>query len=129
MTMTRNQLILVGLLVLLTGFVSGWLAHRSVTRQRIHRVAELRRAGGFEQHFFRLIKADAAQRDSLQPLVAPYAARIDSLHRGFEAERRAIIRQMHQEVRPLLTAKQQQRLEHFAKRFRRPKKHRRGGKK
>lgn len=127
--MKRNQLILVGLLVLLTGFISGWLAHRSITRQRIHRVAELRRAGGFEQHFFRLIQADAAQRDSLQPIVAPYAARIDSLHRGFESERRAIIRQMHQDVQPMLTTEQQQRLDRFAKRFRRHKKHRRGGKK
>lgn len=127
--MKRNQLILVGLLILLTGFIGGWLTHRRIAKQRIHRVAEMRRAGGFEQHFFRMIEADKAQRDSLLPLVAPYAARIDSLHRGLEQERRAVIRQMQETVKPMLTAEQQQRLGRFEKRFHRHQKKRGRGKK
>lgn len=120
--MKRNQLIIIGLLLLLTGFVGGWLTHRSVAVHRIHRVAEMRRAGGFAHHFFRIIQADEAQRDSLMPYVQPYAQRIDSLHRGFEQERRSIVRQMHAEVAPMLTEAQQQRLQNFSKRFRRHRK-------
>ncbi len=122
--MKRTQLIALGLLLLLTGFVGGWLAHRSIAAKRIHRVAEMRRAGGFENHFFRRIEADAEQRSRLQSIVAPYARQIDSLHRGLESERRQLIQQMHEEVSPLLTDEQQQKLKQFSKRFRHRKKNR-----
>jgi hypothetical protein len=127
--MKPYQFVLVGLLLLLTGFVGGWLSHRAAAVNRIHRVAEMRRADGFAHHFFRMVKADKAQRDTLMPYIEPYATRIDSLHRGFEQERRAIIREMHEELRPMLTEGQRQRLKDFTQRFRHHKKNQQGGKK
>lgn len=125
--MNRSQLILIAFLLLLAGFAGGWVAHRYMVLHRVHEVAEMRKARGFGTFLYERLQATPDQREQLQPIVHHYGAEIDSLHRSFNAGRRAVIEQMHEEIKPMLTDQQQERLDHFSRRFRegRPGKKRR----
>lgn len=116
--MKKTQLIIIGLLILAAGFAAGWATQRALAVKRIHKVAEMRRAKGFGEHFYRRIEADEAQRAALAPIVDRYAVQMDSLHSGFHQDRRSIIEQMHAELKPLLSPEQSKALERFSKRYR-----------
>ena len=104
------------------GFVAGFFTHRYVAVQEIHRVAEMRFAPGFEDHLYHIIDADAAQQKQLHPIVHRYAGLIAESHIEFRAQRKSLIDSMHEEIKPLLTGEQVQKLEDFSRRFREDRK-------
>ena len=106
------------------GFVAGFFTHRYVAVQEIHRVAEMRFAPGFEDHLYHIIDADAAQQKQLHPIVHRYAGLIAESHIEFRAQRKSLIDSMHEEIKPLLTGEQVQKLEDFSRRFREDRKKR-----
>lgn len=115
--MSRLQLLLIGFLLLAAGFAGGWATHRTMVVDRMHDVARMRKAGGFEDYLYRRIEAGPEQRTKLDPIVQQYGVRIDSMHHRFGADRRAVIEQMHEEIKPLLTGEQIKKLNRFSRRF------------
>ncbi|MEQ8702539.1 MAG: hypothetical protein RIC19_01405 [Phaeodactylibacter sp.] len=115
--MSRIQLLLIGLLLLAAGFAGGWAMHRSTVVNRIHEVARMREASGFEDMLYRRIEATPEQRATLGPIVQRYGTLIDSMHQHFGADRRATIEQMHEEIKPLLSEEQVAKLDRFSRRF------------
>lgn len=115
--MSRLQLFLIGFLLLAAGFSGGWVVHRSMVVDRIHDVARMRKAGGFEDYLYRRIEATPEQQTKLEPIVQRYGVRIDSIHHRFGADRRAVIKQMHEEIKPMLTEAQVEKLNRFSRRF------------
>ncbi|MCI4649045.1 hypothetical protein [Phaeodactylibacter sp.] len=115
--MSRLQLLLIGFLLLAAGFAGGWVTHRSMVVDRMHDVARMRKAGGFEDFLYRRIQATPEQQKTLDPIVQRYGVRIDSMHHRFGSDRRAVIEQMHEEIKPLLTEEQVEKLNRFSRRF------------
>jgi hypothetical protein len=111
----KTILSIIGLLSI--GFVSGFLTHRSVSKQMVHRVAKLRNANGFENHLYELLQPTEQQRDQLQPIVARYAHKIADAHKDMRNTRRIILDSMHAEIIPLLDDQQKEKLQGFNKRF------------
>lgn len=115
--MSRIQLLLIGILLMAAGFACGWVVHRGMMVDRMHEVARMRHARGFEDGLYRRIEATTEQREVLDPIVQRYGAIIDSMHHRFGADRRMVIEQMHEEIKPLLTKVQIEKLERFSRRF------------
>ncbi|MCB9263840.1 MAG: hypothetical protein H6558_02310 [Lewinellaceae bacterium] len=107
------------------GFIAGFFTHRYVALQQIHKVAEMRLPPGFEEHLYHIIGADSEQQKQLHPIVHSYAGRISEVHTDFRARRKALIDSMHQEIKPLLTEEQVQKLDDFSRHFRERTKKRR----
>ena len=100
------------------GFVAGFFTHRYIAVQHIGRVAQMRFPPGFEEHLYRIIDADAELQKKLHPIVHHYAGKISSNHIESRGRRKALVDSMHQEIKPLLTDEQIQKLEEFTRRFR-----------
>lgn len=114
----RNLKIIAAVLSLVgIGFVAGFFTHRYVAVRQIHRVAEMRFASGFEDHLFRVIGASAEQQQQLHPIVHRYAGQIAENHIAARTRRRILIDSMHQDIKPLLSVEQIQRLDDFSRRF------------
>lgn len=118
------------------GFVAGFFTHRYVAVQELHRVAEMRFAPGFEEHLYHIIEAGPEQQQQLHPIVHRYAGLISENHIESRARRKALVDSMHQEIKPLLSEEQIEKLDQFSRRFRgrtkkirppREKKHERDG--
>lgn len=114
----KTIITIAGLLII--GFTAGFFTHRFAVQQRIENVAKLRYAAGFEERLFRMIDADAQQREQLRPIVEKYARQIAEAFSEHNRERQQLIDSMHQEIRPLLSETQLERLERFHRRFRPP---------
>ncbi|MCB9298665.1 MAG: hypothetical protein H6559_36950 [Lewinellaceae bacterium] len=115
----RNLKIIAAVLSLAgIGFVAGFFTHRYVAVRQIHRVAEMRFPPGFEEHLYHIIDADAAQQRQLHPIVHRYAGLISENHIESRARRKALVDSMHQEIKPLLTEEQIEKLDDFSRRFR-----------
>ena len=109
------------------GFVAGFFTHRLVAVQQIHRVAEMRFAPEFEDHLYHIIDADVEQQEQLHPIVHRYAGLIAESHIEFRTQRKSLIDSMHEEIKPLLTDEQIQKLDDFSRRFRENRKKRMPG--
>ncbi len=115
----RNFKIIAAVLSLIgIGFVAGFFTHRYVAVRQIHQVAEMRFAPGFEEHLYHIIEAGPEQQQELHPIVHRYAGLIAESHIESRARRKALIDSMHQEIKPLLSTEQIQKLDEFSKRFR-----------
>ena len=115
--MSRLRLVLFGLLILAAGFAGGWATHRNQVLNRMHEVARMRKASGFETSLYRRIEATPAQREELDPIVQRYGVLIDSLHHQFGRDRRTIVKEMHEEIKPFLSEDQIDKLGRFSRRF------------
>ncbi|MCO6478188.1 MAG: hypothetical protein J5I94_16270 [Phaeodactylibacter sp.] len=115
----RNFKIIAAVLSLIgIGFVAGFFTHRYVAVREIHQVAEMRFAPGFEEHLYHIIEAGPEQQQQLHPIVQRYAGLIAENHIESRARRKTLIDSMHQEIKPLLSAGQLQKLDDFSRRFR-----------
>lgn len=111
----KTIITIAGLLII--GFAAGFFTHRYAVQQRIENVAKMRYAAGFEERLFRMIDADAEQREALRPIVDKYARQMAEEFRDHSRKRQQIVDSMHQEIRPLLSEPQLERLEYFHRRF------------
>ncbi|TXB64463.1 hypothetical protein [Phaeodactylibacter luteus] len=123
MRMRKLHLLMFALLLLLAGFAAGWVAHRGIVRQKMQRVAELRKARGFADHFFEHIGATPEQFEQLSGTVGRYGQEMDGLYSAFNQERRSLMDSLTAEVSHLLTEEQQSRLERFSRRFQKRRRH------
>lgn len=105
-------------LLLITGFIGGFVAHRIVIKKQIERIADLRFARGFERELFRVIDADSSQREQLRPVVMKYSQEMARIMYESRKKRRTVVDSMFQEITPILDDKQRKDLEWFGKRFR-----------
>lgn len=101
-----------------TGFVAGFFTHRYLAVQEINRVAQMRFAPGFEERLYKIIDADPELQKQLHPIVQGYAGRIAEDHVASRAKRKALVDSLHEEIKPLLSEEQLQKLDDFSRRFR-----------
>lgn len=113
---TKVVLTVVGLLLL--GFLGGFFTHRQITVQRVQAVREITQPRGFERHLLHFLEPTAAQREQLDPIIRQYAEKMGAQMRLHRQERQAIIEELHEEIRPLLTDEQIEKLDDFSRRFR-----------
>lgn len=112
----KGIITIVGLLAL--GFVGGFFTHRQVTIRQVQKVREIGQAPGFQRHLLDFLEPNAEQRKQLEPIIGRYAEQMGEQWREHRQERRVLVESMHQEIKPLLTGEQIQKLEDFSKRFR-----------
>lgn len=113
----RSALIL--LATLLIGALLGALITGALAQRRISRVAEMRERG-FRMHIERIIEPrDEEQREAIRALLEVAAQRNQEIMRGARERLGDQLRQMREELLPLLDEEQRQRLESAAEGFRR----------
>ena len=113
---TRSALIL--LATLLIGALLGALITGALAQRRISRVAE-RRERGFGMHIGRGIAPREEQREAIRAVLGVAAQRNQEIMRGAREQLGDQLRQMREELLPLLDEEQRQRLESAAEGFRR----------
>lgn len=114
---TRSALIL--LATLLIGALLGALITGALAQRRISRVAEMRERG-FGMHIERIIQPkDEAQREAIRAVLKAAARRNQEIMRGARERFGDELRQMREELFPLLDEEQRQRLESASEGFRR----------
>ncbi len=114
---TRSALIL--LATLLIGALLGALITGALAQRRISRVAEMRERG-FGMHIERVIEPrDEEQRKAIRAVLGVAAQRNQEIMRGAREQLGNQLRQMREELFPLLDEEQRQRLESAAEGFRR----------
>lgn len=113
---TKVVLTVVGLLLL--GFLGGFFTHRQMTVQQVQSVREMTQPYGFQRHLLEYLEPTAEQREQLTPIIEEYAHKLGDHIKRHHQERRALVEAMHQQIKPLLTAEQSEKLEHFSNRFR-----------
>ncbi len=114
---TRSALIL--LATLLIGALLGALITGALAQRRISRVAEMRERG-FRMHIERIIEPrDEEQREAIRAVLEVAAQRNQEIMRGARERLGDQLRQMREELLPLLDEEQRQRLESAAEGFRR----------
>lgn len=112
----KGILTVIGLLAL--GFIGGFFTHRQVTIQHVQKVREIGQAPGFQRHLLRFLEPDAAQREQLEPIISRYAQQMGEQWRTHRQERRVLVEAMHEEIKPLLSEEQIQKLDEFSRRVR-----------
>lgn len=112
----KGIITIIGLLAL--GFVGGFFTHRQVTIQKVQKVREIGQARGFQRHLLDFLEPTAEQRAELQPIIERYADQMGEQWKAHRQERRALVEAMHQEIKPLLTESQIERLDEFSRRVR-----------
>lgn len=112
----KGIITIVGLLTL--GFVGGFFTHRQVTIQQVQKVREIGQAPGFQRHLLRFLEPTSEQLEQLEPIIGRYAQQMGDQWREHRMERKALVDAMHEEIKPLLTSEQLQKLDDFSKRFR-----------
>jgi hypothetical protein len=120
----KGIITIIGLLSL--GFVGGFFTHRQVTIQQVQKVREIGQAPGFQRHLLQFLEPDVDQQKQLEPIISRYAEQMGTQWREHRAERKALVDAMHEEIKPLLTNEQLQKLDDFSKRFR-PRRDKNGG--
>ena len=114
---TRSALIL--LATLLIGALLGALITGALAQRRISRVAEMKERG-FGMHIERIIQPrDEAQREAIRAVLKVAAQRNQEIMRGAREQIGYQLRQIREELLPLLDEEQRQRLESAAGGFRR----------
>jgi hypothetical protein len=58
------------------------------------------------------------QQEQLEPIIRRYAQQMGEQWREHRQERKALVDAMHEEIKPLLTSDQLEKLNNFSKRFR-----------
>lgn len=106
----------VGLLSL--GFVAGFFTHRQVTVKQVQKVREIGQAPGFQRHLLDFLEPTPEQREQLEPIIGRYAKEMGEQWKEHRQERKALVDAMHEEIKPLLTEAQLQKLDDFSKRIR-----------
>lgn len=104
------------------GFTAGFYTHRYATKKRVERIRDLVRKEGFAQQLFRFIEATPEQQEKLTPIVEPRAKEIHELFLNFRQERTELMDSLEQEIQPLLTDEQVERLTDFKKQVMRKRK-------
>ena len=113
-TEARGLLLLLGTLAL--GVVLGAAGNGTIQRERRHRVEEIRRPGGFEEHMLRVIRPrDEAQRNALLPVIQATGRRNEQIVHTAREQLRAELDSMRARIAPQLDAEQRARLDEFAR--------------
>jgi len=103
--------------LVLIGFGAGFFTHRTLTKQKIERIAEWRYERGFERKLLHLVDATPEQVEKIGPIIEKYAKSNAEAHRTLRQQQRTHIESMMAEIKPYLTQEQLDRLERFGKRF------------
>ncbi len=103
--------------LVLIGFVAGFFTNRTLTQQKIERIAEWRYERGFERKLLHIVDATPEQVEEIGPIIEKYAKSNAEAHRTLRQQQRTSIELMLAEIKPYLTSEQLDRLERFGKRF------------
>lgn len=116
MNTLKTVLAIIGLVLI--GFVAGFFVHRQISKEMIREVSRMGQAKGLENHLLNRLQVDEEQKEILLPIIEVHSHKIDSLHRNLRRQRRLIIKDMHEEMKPHLNETQIEQLEEFNRRFR-----------
>ena len=99
------------------GFLIGFYTHRTLSLQRIEKVARMRSPEGFKEAFYQNIHATEAQRQQIEPILNRYGRAMGKSHREWRQDWHDLIDSMHEEIIPLLDDNQAMKLRDFNRRF------------
>jgi hypothetical protein len=112
----KTQIILIIIGSLLLGLVIGVLATGRFTQHKVEQIKEMGTPDGIHKRLFHMIDPTDAQHDSIKPILREFARKSDELRRQHWQEHRILFNEMLEQLTPLLTNEQLERLENFKKR-------------
>lgn len=114
----RTKTSLIILITFVIGMLLGILLDRTLMRFDFHKkIARFRHPGGFIFMLERVIEPEAAQRDTLEKIIAKYSERFFEVASQSRAEMAVIMDSLRLELDPILTEEQKARIEEMRQRI------------
>lgn len=114
---TKTVLIVLGILII--GMIIGALITGAFARHRVGRFTSMREPGRLSARVERIIDPDESQREAVREILRKHSERFQEIHSQFEGEMLALRDSLREDLDPILTDEQKERLE----RTPRPPKH------
>ncbi len=119
----------VALTTLIMGVMLGMLITGHITKKRLHSFTKFRTEEGFRHRFLEIINPDEEQMKQLRPIIEKYGERHHEITDSVHDRVRELMKAFHDEMEPLLTEEQKERLKHhhlqrMHRMKKRPKRHR-----
>ena len=115
---------------LLIGFVIGFLTNGRLVKSRIDRMQSFYTEKGANRAFMRVLDPLPEQMEKIRPILQQHARQNKELLKHHRSEQQALFLELENELRPLLTDEQMEKLEElkyrWQERFARPGGHGRG---
>jgi Spy/CpxP family protein refolding chaperone len=115
---------------LLIGFVIGFLTNGRLVKSRIDRMQSFYTEKGANRAFMRVLDPTPEQMEQIRPILQQHARQNKELLKHHRSEQQALFLELENELRPLLTDEQMEKLEElkhrWQERFTRPGGHGRG---
>jgi hypothetical protein len=102
---------------LLIGFVIGFLTHGRLVKSRIDRMQSFYTEKGANRAFMRVLDPTPEQMEQIRPILQRHARQNRELLDHHRAEQQALFLELEDELRPLLTDEQIERLEELKHRW------------
>jgi hypothetical protein len=119
---TRSVLILVGTLII--GVALGMLISVQIQNAQMKKFRSFGSREGFKEATFQIIQPTPEQQSKIEAIIDDFACKNDSLRKEYRTDFISLMKRYHEELYPLLTQKQIERLEKMTQ----PHKHFRKGK-
>ena len=110
------------LALLLIGFVMGFQTNRYLMKQHLKQIAASRVGPKLQDRLMKHLELDATQQEQVAPILKHYTEELTLVSQESRNKRSQLIDSMHNELKPLLTIEQQERLANFSERMKRMRK-------
>ena len=110
------------LALLLIGFVMGFQTNRYLMEQHLKQIAASRVGPKLQDRLMKHLELDATQQEQVAPILKHYTEELTLVSQESRNKRSQLIDSMHNELKPLLTIEQQERLANFSERMKRMRK-------
>ena len=104
--MYKSKPVWITIITLIIGFVLGFLASGRFYHERVRKFERMRMEAGFKERFYERIQPDETQKEKLEPILEEFFVKMGEHRKGIGR----LMDSLHQEMRPILTEEQKQRL-------------------
>ncbi len=108
---TKLKYTLAFAVVLLIGFVLGFLVSGRLIHSRVNHMQKYYTEKGFRYEFMRLLHPSPEQLQKMRPILEDYAQKNRENMMFFREQQRQLIKNLHHDLRPFLSTEQVRRLE------------------
>ena len=116
----KTALAVLGLILI--GFLMGFQTNRYLMKQHLMKIAESRVGPKLQDRLIKHLDLDANQQEQALPILDSYTEQLTSVNRESMQRRSQLIDSMHNELKPILSIEQQEKLDKFSERMKRMRK-------
>jgi Spy/CpxP family protein refolding chaperone len=117
MDKVKNILAVFGLITI--GFIAGFVTHRQLVKKEMQRVVRLGEAPMFREHLVRQLDLQPEQKVQVEQILDKHVQQMRQLMQDNRRSRADLIRNLEDDLKPVLSEQQLEQLQRFNRRFKR----------